>query len=263
MKPEQALQRTGRFARGARIVGTLHAAATKASYLVERRGERFVLRVDRPLALRLGLDRPRELTALRAAWSAGLAPEPLMMAVDAPAVLLLRWAPGQAWSPTDLRDPRRLQRLAALLRRVHALTPPLPALDLDSALERYAMLAGTAASRTLAARAARLLRELRRGAGPGCLCHHDPVAANIVGRRHTVLIDWEYAALGDPLFDLAVVARHHRLPKRAVAQFAAAYFNGVGRVPWARLDRFRALYDCVYALWVGAVAVQSGPGRAA
>jgi thiamine kinase len=256
MTPEQALRCTGRFARGARILRTLHVAPVKTSYLVERGGERFVMRVDCPLASRLGLDRAAEFEVLRHAWRAGLAPEPITLGRGVPAVLVLRYARGRAWRATDLREPANLHRLAGLLRRLHQARLPGPRLNLDAALGRYADMIGTAESRALAASAAQILRHSLGGDGAMCLCHHDPIPANVVGFRQTRLIDWEYAAIGDPLFDLAVVTRHHALPDGAVAAFAAAYFGGPGQVPWARLNAARSLYDHVLCLWLGAVGAE-------
>ncbi len=260
MTPDLALRRTGDFARGARLARTLQVSPIKASYLVERRGERFVLRVDRPLAKRLGLDRSAEFAVLNAAWRAGFAPEPIAAIGGGAAILVTRFAPGRAWRAADLREPRQLERLAGILRELHRMQLPGPRLDLEQALARYAAAIGTAPGRALAARARKFLPARGESAGTLCLCHNDPIPANVVGLRNTVLIDWEYAAVGDPFFDLAAVVQHHRLPETAVVHFAAAYCGGVAQVPWARLRRCRALYDHVRRLWLSAVAAQTADG---
>ena len=249
MTPEQALKLTGSFAHGASIRRRVHAAPVKSSYLIERRGERFVLRIDSPLALQLGLDRAAEVAVLNTAWRAGIGPQPIALIPGPPAILVTRFAPGEAWRPADLRDPARLERLAGILRRLHEARLPGPALDLGRACARYAARIGTPESRALAAGAAKLLRRCAGEPAQRCLCHNDPIPANVVGLRRTVLIDWEYAAIGDPLFDLAVVAQHHRLPRRDVAKLAAWYYGGAGRVPWERLEHYRAVYDIVLRLW--------------
>lgn len=255
MRPEEALKRTKGFARGARIVRQLHESPVKTVWLVERRGERFVLRVDRPLARDLGLDRVAELHVMREASRAGFAPEPLLLVPACtgtaraahPAILVTRYAAGAAWTPVMLREPTRLRRLAFMLRDLHGARLDGPRLDLKVALARYAALAGTAAARSLAAGASRLIGEL--GPVEATLCHNDPIASNVVGRQRTLLIDWEYAGVGDPLFDLAVVIRHHRLAPRSARAFAGDYFGSHERVPFERLALHTALYDLVLALW--------------
>jgi len=65
-----------------------------------------------------------------------------------------------------------------------------------------------------------------------------------------LLIDWEYAALGDPYFDLAVVAGHHELDPSLARQFLEAYLQ---RAPSekesARFTLQRRFYQALLALW--------------
>ncbi len=249
MTPDEALRLTGGFTRGARIVRRLHASPVKQCYLVERRRERFVLRVDEPLALRLRLDRAAEAAVLNVAWRAGFAPQPIEFAPGPPALLVTRFVPGQAWSAADLRDKNRLRRLAGILRRLHEARLPGPELDLGEACARYAALAGTAEARALSARAARLLRRWAEADTRPCLCHNDPLPGNVIGLRRPVLIDWEYAGVGHPLFDVAAALQHHRLSGQQVMTLSSAYFGAADRVPWEALGGFRELYDAVRGLW--------------
>lgn len=255
MNPEQALKLTGGFARGASIRRRLHASPVKSSYVLERGSERYVMRVDEPLARHLGLDRVAEFAVLNAAWRAGIGPEPIQLIAVRPAILVTRFVPGEAWRPEDLADRARSRRLAELLRRLHEARLPGPSLNLEQACARYATRIGSPESGALAAQAATLLRSCNAEVAQHCLCHNDPIPANLVGLRRSVLIDWEYAAVGDPLFDLAVAVQHHRLPVRAVRHLAACYFGGADRVPWERLERYRALYDIVRKLWTLAVSL--------
>ncbi len=263
MTPEAALRRAGTRLRGARILRRLHVGPVKSSWLLARGAERFVLRIDEPLAARFVPDRQAEFTAWRAAAAAGLAPEPVLLRPGPPAVLVTRYAPGQAWAGADLAVPGRLEALAGLLRRLHEARLPGRRLDLERRLRAYARCIDTPQARRLLQSAGPLMEQT--GQGPATLCHNDPIPANVIGLRRPVLIDWEYAARGDPLFDLAVVAQHHVLPEAAVARFAAAYFGGLLQVPWHRLRASRALYDHVLCLWLMAFGtkVRLDAGQAA
>lgn len=254
MTPGAALRRAGARLRGARILCRLHAGPVKTVWLLGRGDERWVMRVDEPPAAGFAPDRGIEFEVWQAAAAAGLAPQPLWLHRGPPAVLVAQHAAGRAWRAADLALPGRLEALAALLRRVHQARLPGPPLDLGRAMAAHARRIGTPRARELA-RSARLWLDRAGSPGPPVLCHNDPIAANVVGLRRTVLIDWEYAARGDPLFDLAVIAQHHALPGAQVARLAAAYHGGVGQVPQARLAANRVLYDHVLWLWLMALAV--------
>lgn len=262
MIPAQALARLGAAARGLRVTRRLHRAITKESYLAERRGERFVLRIDGPGALHLGLDRRAEAKILNVVHTAGVGPELVAASFRAPAVLLLRYLPGRVWTRADLSDRRRLAQLAEVLRCVHAIRVPGPPLDLDAVGERYQRLASgrSDASRDRSSMGERRQSRMPIGAGvpPATsvsLCHHDPIAANIIGLRAPRLIDWEYAAGGDPLFDLAAVIGHNRLPPSAAQYFLTAYYGSAAAVPRRALAEQGRRYARIVRLWEQALGV--------
>ncbi|QOJ32018.1 MAG: phosphotransferase [Gammaproteobacteria bacterium] len=256
MTPEAALRRAGsgrHGLRGLRLLHRLHAGPLKSSWLAGRGAERFVLRIDEPLAAGFAPDRGVEFAAWSAAAAAGIAPEPLLLWPGPPAVLVTRHAPGRAWRAAELALPGRIETLAGLLRRLHESRLPGQPLDLEASLDGYARRAGGRHARQLARAARRLMADCLQG--PSTLCHHDPIPANVVGLRKPLLIDWEYAALGDPLFDLAVLLQHHRLPAALAGRLTRAYFGAAARVPVVRLTLARRLYDHVHCLWLLALAV--------
>ena len=231
---------------------------TNASYRVERGGSSFVLRIDKPAAKRLGLDRAAEGDVLRALVRAGLAAPPLYHD-PAQGVLLRRFVPGRALSPVALRDPGMLARIARLLRDVHALPPAGRPFDPLGAARRYAGQLGTPRAQALVEAAAEILADLP--AAPPVLCHNDPVCGNILENGDALaLIDWEYAGGGDPFFDLAVVTGHHDVDPNTVLGFLAAY---LGREPLAedrmRLAGQRRFYRCLLELWRLRVGESPGP----
>lgn len=258
MTPQRALARLGTAARGVRIMRCLHQAATKRVWLAERRGERLILRVDEAPADRLALDRPAELEVLQLVAAAGVGPEILAADTAAPAALLLRYLPGRSWTAADLHDRRRLRQLAALLRRVHAIPVPGPALDLDAVERHYRRLAGIEPLPARHAKRQPLVQHtvsITKKTTAVSLCHHDPTAPNIVGFRQPRLIDWEYAAGGDPLFDLAAVICHHRLPAGVARYFLSAYFGAAGAVPREAIAAREADYQRIAGAWNKALAL--------
>ena len=232
----------------ARVVRRLGTGPVADGWLLEQEKQQWVLRRDRSCAQRIGLDRERELRALEAAHPHGLAPEPWVVTVD-PAIRITRFVPGVTWQErANAGHPGIWSRLGGLLRRVHDLAPnAVPRFQPAEVFGAYAQAAGTAEARALArdlvARAEPLYRD-----APWVLCHHDPHLGNVIGEPG-VLIDWEYAALGHPLFDLAFVMEYHGLDATAQSALVAGWAVDDAPVSPQALGDFGALVAGVNRLW--------------
>lgn len=236
---------------GARVVERLMDGPTNASYLVEQGDERFVLRLDKPEAVRLGLDRDNERVVCEAIASAGLTPHYLHF--DASAGVCLRpYIAGRSLCRDDLLERPTLERLAGVLRRLHRLPTVGARFDAAGAIRRYSAQLATPQAAALAERAAGLLSEIGRQTVTSALCHNDLVAENMLetGKRGVLLIDWEYAAVGDPYFDLAVVVRHHELGDDLAQHLLNVYLGGsVTAETRLHLALQCDFYSCLLALW--------------
>ncbi|NNK33217.1 MAG: phosphotransferase family protein [Xanthomonadales bacterium] len=254
--PEAVLAALGGYA-GAAVRRQLSDGPTNASFHIEHGGRAYVLRIDKPEAERLGLDRAREDHLARAAAAAGLASE-ILYSDPGQGILLREYLPGRSWTGQDLQDPRNLALLAGRLRQLHALEVEARPFEPAEAARRYAEHLGTL-------EAQRLFEQLERHAAfmgaPIVLapCHNDLLAQNILevepgesgpGESDLFLIDWEYAAPGDPWFDLAIVISHHDLPEDLAAAFIEAYLD---RPPTpaerTRLQQQCRFYQLLLALW--------------
>jgi aminoglycoside phosphotransferase (APT) family kinase protein len=235
-----------------RVLRRLGAGPVADSWLVGHGQQRLVVRQDRPCAARIGLDRDQEFRALREAHRHGLAPEPLLLDSD-PDILLTRFVPGEAWLDRDGATRAGVwARFGALLRRVHGLAPgTVPRFEAADVFEGYARAAGSAEARALAQDLAARAKGLYRDA-PWVLCHHDPHLGNVIGEPG-VLIDWEYAALGHPLFDLAFVIEYHALDGQAESALLAGWAGEDPPVSLRPLGDFRAFVAGVNDLWVLAI----------
>ncbi len=237
----------------ARLLRNLGGGGASDSWLVEGQGKQLVVRIDTPLVRKLGLDRQAELGVLETVAAAGIGPQ-VIWADPAAGVLVTAYIPGQVWSERNIHDPALLERLAQTLRRLHTLPATAPAFNPARAARRYAADIGTAAAEELAQQATALAGQLLAPGHPGALCHNDLVYMNLIGFEPVRLIDWEYAAVGDPLFDLAIVVRHHRLSAAVANGFLQACLGPVDAKTSERFNAFCELYDLLAKLWYLAVS---------
>ena len=210
--------------RSARVEARLSDGPTNASFLVENKGRPFVLRLDKPGARELGLNRANEQIVMREVARAGLAPEPVYSDLKT-GVFLRRFLKGRSWTEADLSCPENLRRLASRLRELHRLPPAGDHFDPLAAARRYQARLGTRESLALLQRAERQVAKINAPQSARVLCHNDLVCRNIVEGEALMLIDWEYAAVGDPYFDLAVVVQHHGLGADGAEQFLRGYLQ--------------------------------------
>jgi thiamine kinase len=241
----------------ASVRAVLSDGPTNASYRVERDGMDLVLRVDKPAAAELGLDRSAEHRVLQALAVAGLTEAPLF-SDTARGVMLRRFVPGRTWTREDITRPDALARLAVLLRDVHALPPAGRRFDALSAARAYAEQLGTPRACRLYEAAAEAFAEILPA--PPVLCHNDPVCGNILESDDGLrLIDWEYAGIGDPFFDLAVVVEHHGVRPPVARGFLATYLGRAAQADEvARLERQCRFYGHLLDLWRLRTATAAG-----
>lgn len=220
-----------------------------------------VLREDRPGARQLGLNRAAEPGVIQAAAAAGIGPA-LLAADPEQGRLLTQWLPGQPWQAADLRQPIQLQQVALLLRRLHATPLATPQLDLVEAVERYACAVGETGWQLVATARKNLQNCQPSPASAWRFCHNDLTPGNfIAGPTGTLhLIDWEYAGLCDPAFDLAGFAAGADLNPDQSRCLLTSYH---GRPPepaeLARHLAWQVFCRSLAALWQGVIGTPPLP----
>jgi aminoglycoside phosphotransferase (APT) family kinase protein len=196
-------------------VQALAGGTTNATFRVETSQGVFLVRLHEPYTLDLGVDRRREALLHGVAAQAGLASR--ILATDPQGrYLVTEFLTGPPWRATDLDDETRLWALAQTLSELHALPAPVATpLDLQGLLERHvAQIAAQhpAVVQDLLPQLARAREVLGRQADAGrsaCIIHGDLSHENLIGAGQPRLIDWEYAAVADPLTDLACLLAYY------------------------------------------------------
>jgi len=252
---------------GAPEIGLLHDGLINRSFLVLRDGREFVLRVpvrrEAPgiRALSISMDRHWELRVLRAAAAAGIAPA-VLACEPGSGILVTARVEGQEWSAEQALRAESQAAVATLLRRVHELDPAGPArhMTVGGWCELYrqaiatmnlpeADLAAVERAQTGVAAALRGYSQLAPAAMR--LCHSDLHRLNLLQSvEGHWLVDWEYAHMGDPFWDLAGWVRSAGLSGPACEALVNGY---LGREPLPaeqeRLHCLLQIHDFICLLW--------------
>jgi thiamine kinase len=232
-------------------VEPIEGGLSNRAWRLDAAGGAWFARLGHPGAASLGVDRASECVLLRAAAAAGLSPE-VLACEPATDLLVIRFVGGASWQAADVPVEANLRRVAALLRRLHALPVPAGVQTVSYSQQARRLAAGLptlADEEILHERAERVFTRLDgRGFTPA-LCHHDLHHLNLLddGRR-LWLVDWEYGGLGDPLMDLAGFLAMHELAPAPTEFFLEAY----GVLPPAErtlVEAARWVFDYVQWLW--------------
>jgi thiamine kinase len=241
---------------GAVTLQPLAAGLVNESYRVDRDGRVYSMRlaVD---ALELGVDREWECRVLECASRAGLAPVSVCCE-PSQGILVAEWSGGRAWTAEELRLPGNILALTALLRRVHILPMPGRARIMSPAAwiadyGRAAARAGMqpAASAGLRGAANAHLQELAGiPSAQRVLCHSDVHRLNLAAGERLLLLDWEYAHVSDPYWDLAAWIANNDGTASFAADVLAGYLKRPGGEQESkRLRLLTWLYDYVCLQW--------------
>ena len=234
----------------------LAAGLVNESYRVERSGRVYSMRLATDVP-ELGFDRDWECAVLECAARAGLAPA-IARCEPSQGILVTEWTGGHAWTAEELRLPDNIRALTGLVRQVHALPVPMPARVMSPAAwiahyNRAAARVGLQFVRSAGLRFAADARLEDLAAIPsarGVLCHSDLHRLNVAAGERLVLLDWEYAHVSEPYWDLAAWIANCDGTASFAAQVLAGYLERpADEHESARLRLLIWLYDYVCLLW--------------
>ncbi|TMD08375.1 MAG: hypothetical protein E6J01_03740 [Chloroflexi bacterium] len=234
-------------------VEPLEGGITNRNYRVVVAGETFVVRVGGAQTDLLGIDRGIEAEATRLSAAAAVGPEVLAF-LAGPGVLVTRFINGAPLALEAARQPAGLHRIAEALRRVHAagyvektFSPFRVVRDYWVTASRHGVTIPEAFELAL-----RTADEVEAALPPFTprFCHNDLLNANFIDDGASIrIVDWEYAGMGDPFFDLGNFAVNHELDPSGERALLAAYFGECRDPDLARLRLMRVMSDFREAMW--------------
>jgi thiamine kinase-like enzyme len=252
----RALQRVPELAGRQMAFVTLSGGITNRNFLVSTRdGTKMVIRLAGNDTHLLGISREVEHAATVAAAGVGVGPE-VVAFLRPEGYLVTRFIEGRPIPEAEMRTPDRLRQVGETLRRVHD-GPAIPGLFVPYRIvEAYRALA--LARGVTIPREYELAQAIARRVELACLtapvelrpCHDDLLNANFIDDGSRIrIVDWEYAGMGDPSFDLGNFSINHELDEDADAALLAAYAGEPRRGALARLTLMRVLSDFREAMW--------------
>jgi thiamine kinase-like enzyme len=236
----------------------LSGGITNRNYLVTPADgrDRYVIRLAGNDTHLLGISREVEYAATVAAAGVGVGPE-VVAFVRPEGYLVTRFIDGGPLPEAHAHASHNLARVARALRRFHDV-PAIPGLFIPLRIvEAYRALAVARGVRIppeydLAATVGRRI-ELALLVAPVELrpCHNDLLNANFIDDGDRIrIVDWEYAGMGDPFFDLGNFSINHELTPDEDAVLLGAYDgDDVRKARLARLTLMRVVSDFREAMW--------------
>ncbi len=255
---DRAMQAVPELA-GRRLTFTpLSGGITNRNFLIDVEGapDRYVVRLAGNDTHLLGISREVEHAATVAAAGVGVGPE-VTAFLRAEGYLVTRFIEGRPVSDAAVHRPETLRRVADSIRRFHG-GPAIPGLFIPLRIvEAYRALAVargvTIPAEFGSAQAAGRRIELSLLTNPIelCPCHNDLLNANFIDDGHRIrIVDWEYAGMGDPFFDLGNFSANHDLAPDEDALLLEAYDAAPARRDrLARITLMRVVSDFREAMW--------------
>jgi thiamine kinase-like enzyme len=236
----------------------LEGGITNRNFRVNFGGTDYVVRLPGKDTALLGIDREAERLATRKAAELDLGPKVAAM-LDDPPCLVTCFVESREVTAGELREPGRLEEVGRDLRGFHQSGLELPTdFYVSEVVSGYAEIArergGTLPNDFDDARdrARKVVKAVRRHPEHQPLpCHNDLLTANFLkdGDR-LIIVDWEYAGMGDRFFDLGNFAVNNELGDDDEQRLLEAYF---GEPPTPRrtaaLKLFRFMSDFREAMW--------------
>jgi thiamine kinase-like enzyme len=254
----RALHRLPELAGRELTLTALSGGITNRNYAIDVAGstQRYVVRLAGNDTHLLGISREVEHAATVAAAGLGVGPE-VVAFLRPEGYLVTRFIDGTPIADLDVHAPELLARIADAVRRFHD-GPAIPGLFVPLRIaDAYRALAEARGVRIPAefapAQATGRRIELALLANPldPRPCHNDFLPGNLIddGTRIRVL-DWEYAGMGDPFFDLGNFSVNNDLSADEDEVFLAAYDGTAPRRDrLARLVLYRVVSDFREAMW--------------
>jgi thiamine kinase-like enzyme len=236
-------------------VEPLPGGFTNRNYIVAVDGQpsQYVVRIPGERTELLGIDRANEAEAAQRAAALGIGPR-VAGKIAAVGTLVTELVPGSHLEPEAFVG--RLDEVVALVQRFHESGPLAGRFPIFRVVEWHARDAAAhgvtppPAYDRLAEVAGRIEAALEVWPVPEVPCHNDLLPGNVLFDAERVwLLDFEYAGMNHPYFDLANLSVNSAFTPEADERLLTAYAGGVTAGRWARLQLMKLMSELREGMW--------------
>lgn len=214
-------------------VETLVGGGSNQNFLVtDQDGSRSVLRLAADISFneRFGLDRWRGMEAHRMAQRVGVAPD--LLGITLPVGhSLVAFIEEPVVDETRIRETDVLEACTRTLRTFHQSGSLSGSFCPFVEIQRFRAIADSEGLRLpsdvdhLMDVSERIKNVFDVVMVPGVPCHNDVQLPNFLSGASTWMLDWEYAAWGNPYFDLAMIVSNAELDEARACKMLQTYFG--------------------------------------
>ncbi len=242
-------------------VSVLTGGITNRSLRVTTVHGSYVVRVPGAQTEMLGINRRAEAAITVAAARAGIGPTTLCE-LPAFGTVISEFIDARTATAEDLRDPPTLEAVIDVVRSLHRIEAVPFAFPIFDVIDRHAIDAH-AHDRShrlvdpLLAVMTRIAAAFETSSEPPALCHNDLLPANVLlGPTGRIwLIDFEYAGMNHPMFDLANLSVNCAFDTATDEVLLRRAFGAVTDRVRAEFGLMKIVSECREGLWA---LVQSG-----
>ena len=158
-------------------------------------------------------------------------------------------------SPEELGQPNNIRRVADVISRIHKMDPipetfsPFRVVEDSTKIAHRFKVKFPGNFNWLLEQMNAAETALLKSPFTPRLCHNDLLNANFLDDGQIRILDWEYAGIGDPVFDLANFSVHHEFTDEQDRWLLECYFGEVTTANWARIKSLKVISDFREGMW--------------
>jgi len=225
---------------------------TNESFLMAAAGKKYVLRLNSAFDADYNIDREIERQAHRSAETARLT-VPLVLSEPAKGFHITEYCAGKSLAKKSFVEMDWLSGLGEMLFEIHQLPKTGAPLDYAAHCQHYLNCA--APPRRWGSKLQQFVNDLaplfeHLSGRAQSLCHHDLSPENVLSDCGRLLaIDWEYARVGSPAIDVAIVLDAHKLTTEQSHELMDVYRKAGGNLTDFDVQRAAVVPAIFDVLW--------------
>tara|TARA_B110000438_G_C15711371_1_gene605498 strand:- start:63 stop:881 length:819 start_codon:yes stop_codon:yes gene_type:complete len=218
-------------------------------YACSFKGDHSVIRIDKKVVEHLSLNRIKETQLLQSIKAYDCVPE-ILYSDPQNGLLITRLIEGQPLTQTSIHEAVHLEQLAQAMHLIHHTEPKIEPIEFNHFIQNYEAELKDIQSSKILDQGLSLFRELNQNKEVICLCHNDLNHTNIIISNGIKILDWEYACLNNPYFDLATVIDFHDLSDSEVELFLFHYDQGLNSIDVQLLESWQRMSQYINMFWL-------------